>query len=91
MCVRGNYGMTKLFYKIGAEHIVLVWSLWRGYWARGGALRDWAAREGVEPHFVHSGGHAWPQDLRRLVSALAPSRTIWVHTDAPMEGRALTS
>ena len=36
-------------------------SMCSGYWEH----------EGVEPHFVHSGGHAWPEDLRRLASALA--------------------
>ena len=45
--------------------------MWSGYWRRGSALRDWAEREGVEPHFVHSGGHAWPEDLRRLKAAIA--------------------
>jgi len=39
-------------------------------------------REGVEPHFVHSGGHAWPEDLRRLASAIAAKQTVWVHRDS---------
>ena len=36
MCTRGSYGVTKLLDKVGAESVVLVWSLWRGYWERGG-------------------------------------------------------
>ena len=65
MCTRGSYGVTKLFDKVGADQVVLVWSMWSGYWERDGcAMREWAEREGVEPHFVHSGGHAWPEDLR---------------------------
>jgi poly(3-hydroxybutyrate) depolymerase len=56
--------------------------MWRGYWDRDGcALRIWAAHAGVEPHFIHSGGHAWPQDLRRLVSAIGAKETVWVHTE----------
>jgi mRNA degradation ribonuclease J1/J2 len=35
-----------------------------------------------EPHFVHSGGHAWPEDLDRLVAAIDPEARTWVHTDA---------
>ena len=46
-----------------------------------GGMREWAERRGVEPHFVHSGGHAWPEDLDRLVRALAPKHRTWVHTD----------
>ncbi len=61
MCLRGSRGGTKLFDKIGSERVALVWSMWSGYWKRGySPMREWAARHGVEVHFVHSGGHAWP-------------------------------
>ena len=80
-CTRGSARLTKLLDKVGPERVVLVWSLWRGYWERSSGLRDWAGREGVEPRFIHSGGHAWPEDLERLKSAVAAKETIWVHTD----------
>lgn len=54
-----------------------------GYWERNAGIRSWAPRAGVEPHFVHSCGHAWPDDLERLVAAIGAKQTIWVHTDAP--------
>jgi hypothetical protein len=83
MCTRGSYGVTKLFDKVGADRVVLVWSLWRGYWERGGSMREWAARRAVEPLFIHSGGHAWPEDLDRLEAAVAPKhKPVRVHTDA---------
>ena len=83
MCTRGSYGVTKLFDKVGAANLDLVWSLWRGYWEREDcAMRRWAERRGVEARFVHSGGHAWPQDLDRLVAAIGAGETFWVHTDA---------
>ena len=48
-------------------NVVLVWSMWSGYWKRDGcAMREWAEREGRRAHFIHSGGHAWPEDLQRL-------------------------
>src|SRR5450830_630805 len=40
MCIRGSYGVTKLFDRIGPERVVLVWSLWRGYWKRSQGLRS---------------------------------------------------
>jgi len=83
MCTRGSYGVTKLFDKVGAANVDLVWSMWRGYWEHGGGMRAWVERHGVEPHFIHSGGHAWPEDLDRLVTAIAPKhKPVWVHTDA---------
>jgi hypothetical protein len=92
LCTRGSYGVTKLFDKVGPQNVTLVWSMWRGYWerqaevgrrGRGGGMRDWATRHAAEVHFVHSGGHAWPEDLARLVAAVAPKHApVWVHTDA---------
>jgi ribonuclease J len=79
---RGSYGVSKLLDKVGPERVTLVWSLWSGYWERDGcALREWAERAQVEAHLVHAGGHAWPEDLERLTTALAAKETIWVHTD----------
>ena len=81
MCARGSYGVTRLLDKIGPQQVVLVWSMWSGYWERGSAMREWAERLGAQAHLVHSGGHAWPADLERLTEVLAPTETIWVHTD----------
>lgn len=68
------------------QRTVLGWqrqSLWSGYWERDGcAMRTWAERESAEVHFVHSGGHAWPEDLHRLESAIAPRELMRVHTDS---------
>lgn len=86
LCARGSYGVTKLFNKIGADRIQLAWSMWEGYWNRDRSpVREWAARTGCSTHFVHSGGHAWPEDLARLVDALQPKETVWVHTDCVEE------
>jgi ribonuclease J len=83
VCLRGSHGGTKLFDKIGSERVTLVWSMWSGYWKRGySPMREWAARHGVEAHFVHSGGHAWPKDLERLREAIGAKESYWVHTDA---------
>jgi mRNA degradation ribonuclease J1/J2 len=79
---RGTYRVTKLFEKVGIDHVVLVWSMWRGYWERNSRLCAWSERSGVVPQFIHSGGHAWPEDLRRLVEAIGAKKTIWVHTDS---------
>lgn len=82
MCARGSYGMTKLFDKIGPDRVVLAWSMWSGYWQRDGCMmRQWAEREEVRVRFVHSGGHAWPEDLDRLIKAISAREVELVHTD----------
>jgi ribonuclease J len=92
MCTRGGCGVTKVFDKVGPEKVELVWSLWIGYWERDAqttrTMRAWAERNGVEAQLIHSGGHAWPEDLKRLASALSAKETRWVHTDfeSPGEG-----
>ena len=84
---RGTYRVTRLFEKVGVDRVVLVWSMWRGYWERNGRLRTWSERNGIVPQFIHSGGHAWPEDLRRLVAAVGAKKTIWVHTDSDVPER----
>ena len=80
---RGNLGMTKVLDKIGPPRVALVWSMWGGYWEREySPMRDWAGRLGADVRFVHSGGHAWPKDLGRLVAAVEARETVWVHTKA---------
>jgi len=82
LCARGSWRTTQLLNRIGAANAELVWSMWGGYWNRDNcAVRIWAERAGVQAHFIHSGGHAWPADLERLMEALSARETIWVHTD----------
>jgi ribonuclease J len=82
MCARAGFGMTKVFDKIGPGRVSLVWSQWSGYWKRTGCpIREWSERTGVAARFIHSGGHAWPEDLKRLAEALQPEQMVIVHTE----------
>lgn len=84
---RGSYGTTKLLAHIGSGNVELVWSLWAGYWKRKSSpMREWAEREGLEVRFIHSGGHAWPEDLERLVNALQPRELVRVHMESRPSG-----
>jgi ribonuclease J len=81
LCARGSYGTTKLLSRVGSGSVDLVWSIWAGYWKRERcAMRAWAERAGVTARFTHSGGHAWPEDLKRLRTALRPRVVEVVHT-----------
>lgn len=80
--VRGNRKNTNLLSAVGREKVEPVWSLWKGYWPRPNCqLRKWCERNDVSVRFIHSGGHAWPQDIDRLISAIEPRQAVAVHTD----------
>ena len=81
-CARGNGKNAKLLEKVGAGKVELVWSMWSGYWSKPDCrMRVGAEVNGVTMHPIHSGGHAWPGDLDRLVAALEPLEVRPVHTD----------
>jgi len=81
MSTRSGFGLTKVFDKVGPKNVELVWSQWSGYWKRDGcAMREWAEKHDAGVHFVHSGGHAGPEDLVRLTKAICAEQTVIVHT-----------
>ncbi len=62
-----------------------VWSVWAGYLAGPSEARLRAAyqRQGVPLEVHHVSGHAYEQDLRRLVDAVCPVQLVPVHTERP--------
>lgn len=64
------------------EGAALAWSMWPGYLRddSGLALQSWAKERGIEISHHHSSGHAFIPDLRRLVDALTPERTVPIHS-----------
>jgi ribonuclease J len=60
----------------------LVWSLWSGYLSpphdRG--LRPFLTRHGIKPECIHSSGHAWVADLKRLLASIKPRYLVPIHT-----------
>ena len=77
---RANSKIPKLFELVGKDNLELVWSMWGGYLKRDySPVRDWAQANGLTLHRIHSGGHAWPEDLDRLEAALHPGKIEAVH------------
>lgn len=60
----------------------VVWSQWSGYWGRGGPVPRYCQQRGVSPLFIHSGGHATPEDLAKLVGRIRPKAVVPIHTEA---------
>ena len=62
-----------------------VWMMWPGYLerARGGALKEWLAENGIGMTVLHASGHARPADLERVADAIDARRVVPIHTSAP--------
>jgi ribonuclease J len=63
------------------EDVSVVWSMWKGYWERANQLKIYCEAHAIEPLFIHSGGHAHPDDLQRLVDAVHPGAVVPIHTE----------
>lgn len=63
----------------------VIYSMWSGYLRdeRNARVVDAINDAGGELVVVHSGGHAHPEDLARLVTALGPKCVVPMHTLAP--------
>jgi ribonuclease J len=62
-----------------------IWSMWRGYLTGPAERRmsETLSRHGVPLEVHHVSGHAYVQDLRRIVDAVQPKCVIPIHTDEP--------
>ncbi len=63
----------------------MIYSMWSGYLAeeRNARVVEAVEQAGGMVTSVHSGGHAHPEDLRRLVGALGPKVVVPMHTLVP--------
>jgi len=67
----------------------VVWSQWGGYLNKDGAVQRFCDEKKIAPVLIHSGGHAHPQDLARLVNRMSPRVVIPIHTEAASQFAAL--
>jgi ribonuclease J len=80
---RSNGATAALLKKLGSSvRPTVVWSQWSGYLKKGGAVPRFCDEHGIKIDTIHSGGHAHPEDLVRLVSRLQPGLVVPIHTEA---------
>lgn len=58
----------------------IVWSQWSDYLAKDGPVARFCDEQNIEPVVIHSGGHAHPEDLIRLVNLIQPKAVVPIHT-----------
>jgi ribonuclease J len=64
---------------------IAMWSMWNGYLGGPSGVRfaDRLRSTGIPLRSLHSSGHATVTDIRRLITALAPTQVVPIHTDSP--------
>jgi len=83
LMARSNRATTALLSRLSEpRNVAVVWSLWKGYWERSNPLKTFCTAHNIEPFFIHSGGHAHPADLRRLVETVNPRVVVPIHTQS---------
>ena len=81
LIARSNSATVALLSRLDhPDKIAVVWSLWGGYWLRTNPLKAFCQRQNIDPLFIHSGGHACEEDLKRLVNAISPRVIVPIHT-----------
>ena len=64
----------------------IVYSMWSGYLKEGPAKNEYLC-DFLKPYtitaFIHAGGHALPQEIRKFVDVVNPAHIIPVHTEYP--------
>lgn len=58
----------------------LIYSMWKGYLEKNTGVKEFRSKYGIGMKYIHTSGHAYLNDLQRLVHALNPSVLIPVHT-----------
>lgn len=76
--------MTRLAGKMNGERSLdganYIYSMWSGYLKSDPAFRNFCDKYKIPMSIIHTSGHAYLEDLKRLASALKPKKTIPIHT-----------
>jgi len=79
-----QYMQEKLARKMGKpEEMRFIYSMWQGYLdkdARGKTMAAMPRQFGQEWIYVHTSGHAWLEDLQKLVKSISPDKLVPIHT-----------
>lgn len=81
LLLRDNYYFRRSILKrlCQGRPTTVIYSMWRGYLDRGD-LPAFLQRKGIELIEIHTSGHAYVQDLKRLAAALKPTMVVPIHT-----------
>lgn len=69
----------------------VVWSMWSGYFEKGGPVPRFCTEHGIDHFVIHSGGHAHPEDLADLALRLHARAVVPIHTEAASQFAAFIS
>lgn len=84
---RHQAAMKHFFTQNGGRDSYLTYSMWTGY-LKGGAHPDQEMLDklgGIEPHPLHTSGHAYVDTIARLIETVKPKRIVPMHTECAKE------
>jgi ribonuclease J len=83
LCKDNFYFRRVILPKLGASSAIkAIYSMWRGYLERTN-LAQFLKSRSIELLEIHTSGHAYEKDLKRLARVLAPSFVVPIHTFHP--------
>jgi ribonuclease J len=62
------------------DEAVLIYSMWSGYLKKDTSFNDFCSKFNIPMKHIHSSGHAYKDDLLKLVNAIQPKKLIPIHT-----------
>jgi len=67
------------------ERASAIWSMWPGYLedSSGTRLREFLDAHQIPLSVIHSSGHAYLKDLKRMAESIRPARLVPIHSFAP--------
>lgn len=77
--IKGNYAINKqIFAAIDHDKLEVVFSMWKGYFDRPNQFDDY---KDVKLTPLHASGHAYIEDLQKLVEKMQSKHLIPIHTE----------
>ena len=90
MFVRANRRFEQVIRKFDPARSIILYSMWDGYrTAPESRIPEFLALAGTWES-LHTGGHASPEAVRRVIEKTDPEIVIPIHTDAPRKMRELS-
>lgn len=76
--VKGNEAINRqIFDRIGHDKIEIIFSMWKGYLDR---PKQFDAYKDIKITLLHTSGHAYIEDLQKLVNEMQPKNIVPIHT-----------
>lgn len=71
---------TKMQEDAPLDNAAFIYSMWAGYLKKDASFYDFSSKFNLPMKHIHSSGHAYKDDLMRLIETIKPEKIIPIHT-----------